>query len=125
MLLAYISPFVDYQTSIYFGLGFQTSYLAVTYFDRFSLRRIIDVRNISSKQNTKNIYFSPSTSSKNILISVTLIRKKNHGQRGCYQSHVCLWQPKWRNTEHHHYQSTQAMDANLVPIQSNGWNFLF
>lgn len=39
---------LDYQTSIYFGMGFQTSYLAVTYFDRFSLRRIIDVRNIYS-----------------------------------------------------------------------------
>ncbi|KAJ3685527.1 hypothetical protein LUZ61_014691 [Rhynchospora tenuis] len=30
------------KTSIYLGMGFQTSYLAVTYFDRFSLRRIID-----------------------------------------------------------------------------------
>ncbi|KAJ1690186.1 hypothetical protein LUZ63_014341 [Rhynchospora breviuscula] len=30
------------RTSIYLGMSFQTSYLAVTYFDRFSLRRIID-----------------------------------------------------------------------------------
>ncbi|KAF3333886.1 cyclin-D5-1-like protein [Carex littledalei] len=30
------------RTSIYFGMGFQTSYLAVTYLDRFSLRRVID-----------------------------------------------------------------------------------